>query len=68
MNIIPQTTAFRIEERITTANGVERRISIEPAGNDRDHAFKLLTERIAANRPAYRPTTGIRLVLLGGDR
>ena len=68
MNIIPQPAAFLIEERITTATGVERRVSVEPAGRDRDQAFKLLTERIAANRAAYAPTSGIRLVLLGGDR
>ncbi|MGN9802085.1 hypothetical protein [Micromonospora sp. L32] len=62
------TTGFRLEERITTATGVERRVSIEPAGDDRDQAFKLMTERVAANRPAYAPDSGIRLVLVGGDR
>ena len=67
MNIIPQT-AYLIQERITTANGVEKTIATEPAGNDRDQAFKLLTEKIHANAPAYHGATGIRLVLLGGDR
>jgi hypothetical protein len=55
-----------LEERITTATGVERRTSVEPVGNDRDRAFQLLTARIAANPDAYAPTAGIRLVLVQG--
>lgn len=67
MNIIHDPRAFSIEERITS-NGVERRVSVEAAGNDRDQAFAQLHARIAANRPAYTPTSGLRLVLIGGDR
>jgi hypothetical protein len=63
-----RTTAFLLEERITTATGVERRISVEPAGHTREQALTLFAERVAANVPAYGPRTGIRLVLKGGDR
>jgi len=55
-----------LEERIVTATGVERRTSIEPAGNDRDRAFQLFADRVAANPAAYAPTAGIRLVLVEG--
>ncbi|MEV1331108.1 hypothetical protein AB0J20_16200 [Micromonospora costi] len=67
MNIIAWTPFF-VEERITTATGVERRISIEPVGHNRDHALKLFAERVTANPPAYSPHTNLRLVLIGGDR
>ncbi|MEU7975198.1 hypothetical protein AB0B48_24480 [Micromonospora sp. NPDC049089] len=55
-----------LEERIVTATGVERRTSVEPVGNDRDRAFQLFTDRVAANPAAYAPTAGIRLVLVAG--
>lgn len=64
MTILP----YLIEERITTATGVEKTIATEPVGADRDQAIKLFGERVAANLPAYAPATGIRLVLTGGDR
>jgi hypothetical protein len=59
---------FHLEERIATATGVERRISVEPAGHDRQHAVTLFGRRVAANPAAYCPEGGIRLVLVGGDR
>lgn len=65
---MPIITQFLLEERITTANGVEKRIAVEPVGHDREQAHKLFTERVHANAPAYHGATGIRLVLLGGDR
>ena len=70
MYIIPGSP-FLIQERMTTANGVEKTISVEPAGGNREHAHKLFHERVAANRPAYAPHTGIRIVLVestGGGR
>ena len=70
MNIIPQPAAFRIEERITTATGVEKPANTEPkpAGNSRDEAWKVFTDRIAENPYVWGEHTGMRLVLIGGDR
>jgi hypothetical protein len=62
------TTAFLLEERHTTATGVERRVSVEPAGNNRHQAWQVLAFRVAQNPAMYAPHTGIRLVLVGGDR
>lgn len=62
------TTAFLLEERHTTATGVERRVSVEPAGNTRHQAWQVLYARVAQNPAAYGPHSGIRLVIKGGDR
>ncbi|MEW2474592.1 hypothetical protein AB0875_12455 [Micromonospora gifhornensis] len=68
-NIIPHApNPFRIEERHTTATGVERTVSVEPVGHNREQAVRLFDARVAANLPAYTPTSGIRIVLTGGDR
>lgn len=75
MNIIrhaastPQPTApYLLEERHTTATGVERTVSIEPAGINRDQAWQVLYYRVTQNPAVYGPHSGIRLVLVGGDR
>lgn len=62
------TTAFLLQERHTTATGVERTVSVEPAGNTRHQAWQVLAFRVAQNPTAYAPGSGIRLVLKGGDR
>ena len=62
MNII------QLQERHVTANGVEKTVSTEPVGSDHDQAWEILRARIAQNPATYAPTSGLRLVLVGGDR
>ncbi|RAN92677.1 hypothetical protein GAR05_06169 [Micromonospora saelicesensis] len=62
----PTTTAFLLQERHTTATGVERRVATEPAGNTRDDAWTVMAERIHNTPAIYDPWSGIRLVLVQG--